>query len=288
MDKVPLNTGNEVFWKKAITQHQLALNTNSIVPLETNIVNVYSVNNYSFELRKLISKKPFHLSNFGPKPNPFSPWDKALEISNIAGKHVLILNKFPVQIGHMLLITKEWAPQNGWLDLEDLKALEIVDADTSGLWFFNSSAMAGASQPHRHLQLLRRSEGQTCCPRYSWFDFVKTIDFSFQNIIDSSIFVVDLTKKRRNAEYFYDYYLRACEILEIGIPSRNFKPTCAYNLIISRDWMAVIRRLKDGLRGFSINGLGFAGYLLATAESDVTWLDSNGPESLLKGVISTI
>jgi ATP adenylyltransferase len=49
--------------------------------------------------------------------------------------------------------------------------------------------------------------------------------------------------------------------------------------------MAIVRRRREGAAGFSINALGFAGYLLATENSDVRWLKSHGPEALLREVI---
>ena len=69
----------------------------------------------------------------------------------------------------MLLITNCWKPQNGWLNLDDFEAILNVDNDTTGLWFFNSSKEAGASQPHRHFQLLPRHYNESICPRYEWF-----------------------------------------------------------------------------------------------------------------------
>ena len=55
---------------------------------------------------------------YGPKQIPFCPWEKILEIDKIGDNHQLILNKYPVQKGHILLITNEWKPQNGWLDIK--------------------------------------------------------------------------------------------------------------------------------------------------------------------------
>ena len=69
----------------------------------------------------------------------------------------------------MLLITNNWKPQNGWLNKDDFDAIQNVDNDTTGLWFFNSSKEAGASQPHRHFQLLPRHYNESICPRYDWF-----------------------------------------------------------------------------------------------------------------------
>ena len=69
----------------------------------------------------------------------------------------------------MLLVTRQWAAQGDWLQPEDLQALATVDQRTSGLWFFNSGPDAGASQPHRHIQLLPRRDVASICPREPWF-----------------------------------------------------------------------------------------------------------------------
>ena len=138
--------------------------------MPTDLDYIAGVDGVTFELRHLTGLPPRHLRSAGPKPNPFRPWDRELEVAGIGEQHVLILNKYPVQIGHMLLITKTWAPQNGWLTLEDWTAVAEVDQDTTGLWFFNSGPEAGASQPHRHLQLLPRHLNASTCPRQRWFE----------------------------------------------------------------------------------------------------------------------
>ena len=52
--------------------------------------------------------------------------------------------------------------------------------------------------------------------------------------------------------------------------------------------MALIRRRCEEARGFSINALGFAGYLLATEQSDQAWMHHNGSEALLRQVVSPL
>ncbi|MBL6797423.1 MAG: ATP adenylyltransferase, partial [Synechococcus sp. BS307-5m-G39] len=52
--------------------------------------------------------------------------------------------------------------------------------------------------------------------------------------------------------------------------------------------MALIRRRKERASGFSLNALGFAGYLLATENSDLGWLEQHGGERLLQEVVSGI
>ena len=105
----------------------------------------------SFDLRHLTGATPRHLKPSGPKPNPFLPWDPRLEVETVGERHVVILNKYPVQIGHLLLITRQWGPQLGWLDQTDWSAVSAVNEQVQGLWFFNCGPLAGASQPHRCL-----------------------------------------------------------------------------------------------------------------------------------------
>jgi|TARA_B100001173_G_C15590073_1_gene380125 ATP adenylyltransferase len=50
----------------------------------------------------------------------------------------------------------------------------------------------------------------------------------------------------------------------------------------------MVRRRREGAAGFSINALGFAGYLLATASADLNWLKTYGPEALLREVVLEI
>lgn len=48
-----------------------------------------------------------------------------------------------------------------------------------------------------------------------------------------------------------------------------------------------VRRLREHCAGFSINALGFAGFLLCTERSDRDWLEREGPWALLEEVAAT-
>ena len=274
----------EKFWRIALERSSYAKQKKSLIPLETKIIKTYVHDDYYFELRCIISKISINTLKETPTPNPFLPWNKDLEIARIGNGHTLILNKYPVQIGHMLLITNSWAPQNGWLTMDDMTALKIVDQDTSGLWFFNSCPIAGASQPHRHLQLLRRKANDQLCPRSNWFDRLLNNNSSLNtNTLSSSYALYRATSD--DAFSLHQSYLKACEMLGIGTPYIDKAPKKPYNLLISRNWICVIKRSKEGMHGFSINGLGFAGYLLATKNSNIKFLDEFGPENLLDNIV---
>ncbi len=273
----------ELYWKKALDQTRLSIDDESLYPLKTSIITKDLYQKNDFIIRKLDTSKFNKTKLYGPKQNPFSPWEKILEIDKIGYNHQLILNKYPVQKGHILLITNNWKPQNGWLDINDWKAIQKVNKDTSGLWFFNSSPNAGASQPHRHFQLLRRSKDEISCPREKWFLEMKK-DINSYSKLKKNI-IVSKFNFLKNSISLLELYLELSKKLGLGDPISDKKPRFPYNLIITNKWIAVIKRSNDHIHGFSINALGFAGYLLVTEKSDINYLKEYGPEKLLENFV---
>ena len=280
----------ECYEQEALARSASALKLGALQPLQTTRCVLPDPNGSSqFELRALDSELPKHLRPTGPKPNPFLPWDPRLEVAEVGENHALILNKYPVQLGHMLLVTRQWAAQGDWLEAQDWQALSAVDQRTSGLWFFNSGPDAGASQPHRHIQLLPRSNAATICPRDPWFLARLEANQSAHqhpSRLDTAICVLKRDMEVPDqAEHLLGLYQQMSLELGLGDPSQHPKPLAPYNLLLTRQWVALVRRLCDGCHGFSINALGFAGYLLTTQASDQNWLDTHGPEQLLERVI---
>ena len=276
---------SEIIWSKAIEVTKEAVDCGAIIPLDTTKYKSKEAS-CDYELRFLKSPIPKYLREYGPKRNPFIPWDKRLEIQSIYKKHTVILNKYPVQIGHMLLITNKWKPQDGWLNIEDFKAIENVDKDTTGLWFFNSSREAGASQPHRHFQLLPRHNSESICPRYDWFCSLLNSSNNTNSLISHCVSIKPRKNDDESDPYdLYNSYKSMINEMNLGNIELNSKPTKPYNLLITSEWIALIKRKKDTSNGFSINALGFAGYFLGTKISNVDALINFGPEKILKDVI---
>ena len=99
--------------KLALQHSQEALENGALRPLSTDIETWAGSGDGGFEIRHLVGAPPRHLRAAGPKPNPFRPWDQRLELTRVGNEHVLILNKYPVQLGHMLLISQSWQPRSG-------------------------------------------------------------------------------------------------------------------------------------------------------------------------------
>jgi ATP adenylyltransferase len=81
-----------------------------------------------------------------------------------------------------------------------------------------------------------------------------------------------------------ELYERHCLDLDLGSAARDAAPRQAYNLLFDDDWFLTVRREREHQAGFSINALGFAGFLLSTAASDRDWLLRHGPWALLEAV----
>lgn len=273
----------ESLWARALARAETALASGNLVPLSTDLVVAPEL--APFQLRRLMSRTPKHLRAGGPRPNPFLPWEPALEVARPQQGHVLILNKYPVQSGHVLLITDHWAPQAGWVDSRDWAAVSAVARDTGGLWFFNSCSAAGASQPHRHLQLLPRKKGEPSCPLAEDF-WAALTDLAEDHGSYRFPWACQLSL-RSDPEGHGDLeglYLSHMAALGLGDPRVDPHPLHPYNLLFDDRWFVTVRRCREAVAGFSVNALGFAGCLLQTEHSNLDWLLRHGPWALLQAV----
>lgn len=266
----------EAYWRAALLRSAEAQGSGALVPLRTQRVD--NVELAPFVLRRLLSRTPRHLRAGGPKPNPFLPWEPELEVARLGADHVLLLNKFPVQPGHLLVITRSWQPQAGWLTGGDWQAVAQLAADCGGLWFFNSCAAAGASQPHRHLQLLPRASGEPSCP------LAPLLRAQLNGSEPGWPWAYALSRRRDplDPQELDLLYRRHARLLDLGDPHQDPQPLRPYNLLFDDDWLLTVRRRQEHIAGFSLNALAFAGYLLATEHSQHAWLVQHGPWALLQ------
>lgn len=268
----------EAYWRQALARTAEAQACGALVPLRTELVQLAGLE--PFLLRRLLSRTPKHLRAAGPKPNPFLPWERELEVGRLGEEHVLLLNKFPVQPGHLLVISRTWQPQAGWLEASDWHAVSQVAADCGGLWFFNSCAAAGASQPHRHLQLLPRHCGERSCPLASLLEG----QLAGERAAPRWPWCYALSARRdpEDPGELASLYLQHADALGLGAPARDPQPRHPYNLLFDDHWLLTVRRRQEHCAGFSLNALAFAGYLLATESSRMDWLEEEGPWQLLR------
>jgi ATP adenylyltransferase len=86
--------------------------------------------------------------------NPFLPYEEDLFVADISSTHLCLLNKYNVVDHHILIVTRDFEDQDTWLTEADFRALVACMMEIDGLAFYNGGRLAGASQRHKHLQLV--------------------------------------------------------------------------------------------------------------------------------------
>jgi ATP adenylyltransferase len=264
-----------------------AIETGALVPVPTEtamvpdgeipfIVHVTKLQQEKTEAKRHQHKRPF---------NPFLPPDPDLLIDDLPPNHVSVLNKFNVLEDHLLIVTRDFEPQEDLLNTRDLAALCRCMSEIDGLGFYNGGVIAGASQPHKHLQLvpLPLRPGELPTPLDAVIDDssplgvvnrVGVFDFAHALIpLDGSPITVD-----RAAELAH-LYRTACESVGVHDVSRP------YNLLLTRRWLLVVPRSREFWAGVSINALGFAGSLLVRSACELDELRAVGPLRILRSVV---
>lgn len=225
--------------------------------------------------------------------NPFLPYDEDLFIADISDTHLFLFNKFNVVDNHLLMITRAFEEQETWLTLADFEAMWVGLAEMEGLAFYNGGGAAGASQRHKHLQLI---------PLPMVADEVKLpidpaiADARFRGTIGTvpgfpfihAIAKLDPTWARSPSEAAEETRMLYRSLLDtVGLPydaSYGNRQTGAYNLLATRHWMLIVPRSQESFEAISINSLGFAGALLVRDAQQMERLKTYRPLQILQHV----
>jgi ATP adenylyltransferase len=209
--------------------------------------------------------------------NPFLPPDPALFVARLPPRHLSVLNKFNVIHHHLLIVTRDFEPQESLLTRDDFHALTACMFQCDGLAFYNAGTAAGASQPHKHLQLVPvpLGDGPDPTPIDAVVDANRTPrEPTFVDIFDFPHSLILLDGSRLDptrADELFHTYQRACD--QLGIRDE----TQPYNLLLTRRWMLVVPRAREFWNGVSINALGFAGSFLVQDRDELALLRRTGP-----------
>jgi ATP adenylyltransferase len=220
-----------------------------------------------------------------PPTNPFLPPDPKLSVGAVEPRHHAVLNKYNVLERHLLIVTRAFEPQRALLDEGDLEALARCMAEVDGLGFYNAGAVAGASQEHKHLQLvpLPLGSGPPATPLDLAIDPAlspgrpsRVHPLPFEHVLipfDGRPLTPDRAPSLAGA---YDEARRAVGIVDDSRP---------YNLLVTRRWMLLVPRRREHWRNVSVNALGFAGSLLVGDLADLEALRRTGPLNVLRSVV---
>ncbi|WP_322106396.1 phosphorylase [Paraburkholderia sp. J41] len=218
-----------------------------------------------------------------PPRDPFLPYEREMFVADLSPTHVALLNKFNVLPHHLLIVTRAFVAQETLLDAADFAALVLALREIDGLGFYNGGAVAGASQAHKHLQLVPLPlEGggagtQARAPIEALFGGARaaanaTLElpalpfrhaFARLDLGDAS---APLEPAANAAHEVYRALLGAAGVPAVatngatnGSMSGAVQQGAPYNLLVTRRWMLVVPRSAERVEGISINSLGFAG-----------------------------
>jgi ATP adenylyltransferase len=218
--------------------------------------------------------------------NPFLPYDEELFVADVSATHLCVLNKYNVLDHHLLLVTRAFEPQEGLLDVADFTALWACLLEYDALVFYNAGRIAGASQAHRHLQLVPTplAEGFARTPMDGLLGEAR-----FDDAVGTAgalPFHHALARLRSCRNRTPDEAGRILAALYAEM-TRAFgcdRPGRPYNLLVTRDWMLFVPRARETWRDVPVNGLGFAGSLVARTDAQLATLRHEGPLRVLRGV----
>ena len=231
----------------------------------------------------------------GPKLiNPFLPCDENLLVTELSDTHRCVLNKYNVVNHHLLIVTRQFEEQESLLTENDVEALLICLKEIDGLGFYNGGLEAGASQPHKHLQvvplplspsgpgipiepLLSTATFKDEIGTVSTFPFVHALAHLDQEWIDHP---------HLGAQKTLETYHRLLQVvgLDSGQTEAALTQAGPYNLLVTRKWMLLIPRSQECVDSIYINALGFAGGLLAKDKRDMQAIRTLGPMTILTKV----
>ena len=220
--------------------------------------------------------------------NPFKPYEEALYVRDLGNDHVCLLNKFNVVDHHLLIVTREVESQKDKIKQRDFQALAQVMQEIDGLAFYNGGKIAGASQPHKHLQLIPLP--MTACQELPFSDALNQLKPGHPNSRAELSF---RHSGMQLPEGLFDDPARAAEALlntynqlreELDIKDDGLQTTSAYNLLITRKWMLMVPRREESFEGVSFNSLAFVGALLVRSENEADTLKEHGLMNALASV----
>ena len=203
--------------------------------------------------------------------DPFANPEAHLFVADLSTSHFALLNKYNVLDRHLLVVTRAYADQDEPLDRADFEALAACMGDESVLGFYNGGTVAGASQRHKHLQVVRLP----LSPREEI-----PVEAIFGTLEGTRL--RGLPVRHAFARVERDPASRLARYRELRrIVDGGSGP---YNLLVARDWMLLVPRSRESIGSISVNSLAFAGGLFVRNHEEMRAIEREGPMAVLRGV----
>ncbi|MCW8329745.1 phosphorylase [Photobacterium sp. SDRW27] len=243
-----------MFWEEAERVSRQALASGKLMPITTaaEVLLEGGVNFLGHVVTHNASKKLVTISS---PQNPFLPYDPSLYVGEAGTSHVCLLNKFPVLSPHLLICSKDFVLQSSPLSLGDFHAWLLGFTGSDVLGFYNSGPIAGASQTHRHMQVVKTD--------------IPLEEAIIKRQLPFKHFLYTFTEL--DAGYLYQCYIQALKsLLELG------EGEMPYNILLTERWMLVVPRSTNNINQVFANGLNYSGRFLVKQPAQLDWLQQYG------------
>ncbi|KAJ2005851.1 bifunctional AP-4-A phosphorylase/ADP sulfurylase [Coemansia thaxteri] len=267
-----------------------AVNSGALLFTESTVFS-QSEQGVDFEVRyvpilaKKPSSKPKEKLTDSSFTNPFLPFDTRLHVASIGSTHQLLLNKYCIVPNHLLITTAEFRQQGETLTAADFGAVLDTTGNLSSpqIVFYNSGEESGASQPHKHLQVLPMPTAMNTPPTVRiWLQSMpkpgqvcSSSDLPFANFgIRFDPGAAAPSPKALEAAYSHTLQ-RLIEVHGDGT---------SYNMVLTPGELLLFPRRQSTGQGISINSLGMAGMVLCKSSDEMVLVKEIGILELLSRV----
>jgi ATP adenylyltransferase len=291
-----------VLWQNIVRTTESALRTGALVPVPTDHTFIED-GGVRFFIRVLATlsrkdearKQQEAAEKSGKNPNPFCPPEADLVVADISDTHLAVLNKYNVVEHHLLIITRQYEDQDTLLTLNDFEALWLCMAEYKSLGFYNGGKDAGASQQHKHLQLvplplapegpavpiepliINAGDNENSYTKVPGFPFLHSFRPLRKELINAP---------HDAARETFHIYASMLEQVDMKSPAKNglTRQSMPYCLLVTRDWMLLVPRSRECFSDISLNSLAFAGSLFVRNEQQLAQIKSVRPMNVLRSV----
>jgi sulfate adenylyltransferase (ADP) / ATP adenylyltransferase len=276
-------------WEKITARTKSALASGALrsIPTTHEIVEIdgiaYVLRQLNNLQRKLDAKKTQdEIAKRGVAFNPFLPYEEELYVGDITPTHVCLLNKFNIVDHHILIITRAFEDQTMLLTSADFEALGLALAEIDGLAFYNGGPPAGASQKHKHLQVVPLPMSPEVRIPIEPEILKMAIEAHRVFTVPLFLFQHSVVMLDGTGQDYYDCYQKL--LMSLGLDRIGPVQSGAYNFLCTSEWMMIVPRFLPEWNGVEINSLGFAGALLVRNDEQAERLKALGPMTFLSQV----
>jgi ATP adenylyltransferase len=290
---------------------KLAKKAQSLVSFKSSTCQVYDPVigiHFAVRIAENLARKPT-ASSANKENDPFMPpFEDGLCVGKLDQAHYLLLNKFNVVDHHVLITTVVNEFQHSGIRKNAFPAIIRVMEAIDGLCFFNRGKDSGASQLHKHYQVIPQGDDE--------YPMGKLIEECARqkSLVDGQVIEIEkipfkhaccYSRERFTSDTLETAYQSLLKHLHLAESPENEDPELSYNWVSTRNWMLIVLRSSEvyqeriksseanedmqfletiGKMRIPVNSLGFAGTLFVKTESALSHIQSKTPAFILSSV----